>query len=240
MLHLDILEILTENKGMVIDGILIIVLLLTAIKGYKDGFLSAAIKLAGNLGSLFAGRYVAKNYAQMFFEKVLRSGLIERSYNYLSQNRQSTDISEALASVLDNLPQSFVEKVVSAAQNAAQGVLAPTQDSAAVLVDDFIAPMLLPVIAAGLFVITFLVVGILCKILAKRLKIVNEVPLIGTANKIAGFLMGTASGVVNIILLSFLLYIICIVTKDGMSFVTLDILRQSKIIGMMKIANQIL
>ena len=183
---------------------------------------------------------MAKNYAQMFFEKVLRSGLIERSYNYLSQNRQSTDISEALASVLDNLPQSFVEKVVSAAQNAAQGVLAPTQDSAAVLVDEFIAPMLLPVIAAGLFVITFLVVGILCKILAKRLKIVNEVPLIGTANKIAGFLMGTASGVVNIILLSFLLYIICIVTKDGMSFVTLDILRQSKIIGMMNIANQIL
>ncbi len=240
MLHLDILEILTENKGMIIDGILIIVLLLAAIKGYKDGFLSAAINLAGNLGSLFAGRYVAKNYAQVFFEKVLRSGLIERSYNYLSQNRRSTDISEALASVLDNLPQSFVEKVVSAAQNAAQGVLAPTQDSAAVLVDEFIAPMLLPVIAAGLFVITFLVVGILCKILAKRLKIVNEVPLIGTANKIAGFLMGTASGVVNIILLSFLLYIICIVTKDGMSFVTLDILRQSKIIGMMNIANQIL
>lgn len=240
MLHLDILEILTENKGMVIDGILILVLLLTAIRGYKDGFLSAAINLAGNLGSLFAGRYVAKNYAQVFFEKVLRSGLIERSYNYLSQNRRSTDISEALASVLDNLPQSFVEKVVSAAQNAAQGVLAPTQDSAAVLVDDFIAPMLLPVIAAGLFVITFLVVGILCKILAKRLKIVNEVPLIGTANKIAGFLMGTASGVVNIILLSFLLYIICIVTKDGMSFVTLDILRQSKIIGMMNIANRIL
>ena len=240
MLHLDILEILTENKGMVIDGILILVLLLTAIKGYKDGLKSAAINLAGNLGSLFAGRYVAKNYAQVFFEKVLRSGLIERSYNYLSQNRQSTDISEALASVLDNLPQSFVEKVVSAAQNAAQGVLAPTQDSAAVLVDDFIAPMLLPVIAAGLFVITFLVVGILCKILAKRLKIVNEVPLIGTANKIAGFLIGTASGVVNIILLSFLLYIICIVTKDGMSFVTLDILRQSKIIGMMNIANQIL
>ena len=240
MLHLDILEILTENKGMVIDGILILVLLLTEIKGYKDGFLSAAINLAGNLGSLFAGRYVAKNYAQVFFEKVLRSGLIERSYNYLSQNRRSTDISEALASVLDNLPQSFVEKVVSAAQNAAQGVLAPTQDSAAVLVDEFIAPMLLPVIAAGLFVITFLVVGILCKILAKRLKIVNEVPLIGTANKIAGFLMGTASGVVNIILLSFLLYIICIVTKDGMSFVTLDILRQSKIIGMMNIANQIL
>lgn len=202
--------------------------------------MSAAINLAGNLGSLFAGRYVAKNYAQVFFEKVLRSGLIERSYNYLSQNRRSTDISEALASVLDNLPQSFVEKVVSAAQNAAQGVLAPTQDSAAVLVDEFIAPMLLPVIAAGLFVITFLVVGILCKILAKRLKIVNEVPLIGTANKIAGFLMGTASGVVNIILLSFLLYIICIVTKDGMSFVTLDILRQSKIIGMMNIANQIL
>ena len=235
MLHLDILETLTENKGMIIDGILIIVLLLTAIKGYKDGFLSAAINLAGNLG-----RYVAKNYAQVFFEKVLRSGLIERSYNYLSQNRQSTDISEALASVLDNLPQSFVEKVVSAAQNAAQGVLAPTQDSAAVLVDEFIAPMLLPVIAAGLFVITFLVVGILCKILARRLKIVNEVPLIGTANKIAGFLMGTASGVVNIILLSFLLYIICIVTKDGMSFVTLDILRQSKIIGMMNIANQIL
>ena len=67
MLHLDILEILTENKGMVIDGILILVLLLTAIKGYKDGFLSAAINLAGNLGSLFAGRYVAKNYAQVFF-----------------------------------------------------------------------------------------------------------------------------------------------------------------------------
>lgn len=38
MLHLDILEILTENKGMIIDGILILVLLLTAIKGYKDGF----------------------------------------------------------------------------------------------------------------------------------------------------------------------------------------------------------
>ena len=53
-----------NNPSTIIDIALVIVLVISVVRAYIDGFFTAIIRLIGSLGSLFGGLYVASNYSQ--------------------------------------------------------------------------------------------------------------------------------------------------------------------------------
>ena len=81
-----------NNPSTIIDIALVVVLVISVVRAYIDGFFTAILRIIGSLGSLFGGLYVASNYSQFIFDKLLRNSLITRSYSYLEQTARNIDI----------------------------------------------------------------------------------------------------------------------------------------------------
>ncbi|MBQ8603504.1 MAG: CvpA family protein [Oscillospiraceae bacterium] len=228
------------DTAMIIDIIFLAVLLITAIRAWIDGFFTSVIRLAGTLGSVFAGWYVSQNYTGYIFENYLRRPLTERAYNFLVQASRDIDIKTALSSVIGNWPQDFLDTVLVKAEEVMAQILVPTMDSAVYLVNEFIAPVVTACLSIVLFLVCFAAVRIVCSLLAGMFKTVNKVPVLGTANRMAGFASGLVIGCVNIILLSFLLSIIVIVTGDSLSFLNAEIIAASRVMAVTSALNPFL
>ena len=228
-----------NNPSLIIDIVLILLLVFSAVKAYNDGFFSRVVTLAGKFVRLFAGYFASKTWAPAVFAK-LRPSIVERSYNYLTQAARSIDVSTALKGVLGNLPSQFTEGFIQNAGAHLTDVLTPDMDSAVYLVDTIIAPVVTGIISIVIFIAVFIAVNVLCFILAHLLKTVNEVPLLGSANQTLGLFIGIASGAINIIVLSFLLSIIVIITGDGIPLLNSAVLTGSKILALTGIVNPLL
>ena len=224
----------------ILDGFLILVLFIDAIVAYRNGFITSVIDLIGNIGSLIVAWYISGTYSQQIFDMFFRDSLITRSYNYLVEAAQNIDIETALNSIIGKLPQEFVNTIFEKTEESLSGVIAPTQESAVYLVDTFIAPIVVACISVVVFLVCFALFKVVCRMLAKIFKGVNKLPLLGTANKLAGFLVGVIIGGVNIILLSFLLSIIVIITEDSLSWMNSTIIAQSKILALTGMINPFL
>lgn len=223
-----------------IDIFLLAVLAGSAFKAYRDGFFTSVVKLLGNLGSLLAAWYVSANYSRIVFERFFRASFLDKSYAYLLRTSENIDVQAAIESIIGKWPRGFADSLLEKTQESLSVVLTPDMESAALLVDQFLAPVVTSVISVVLFIICFTAVSLLCSMLAKTLKIVNGVPILGFANRLAGLGAGLIIGGVNIILLSFLFSIIIILTGDSLSFLNRRTLRQSRIIALAGAVNPFL
>ncbi|MEG2192662.1 MAG: hypothetical protein RRX95_05215 [Oscillospiraceae bacterium] len=125
-----------------------------------------------------------------------------------------------------------MENIIGPTVNGAHTALSPTMDSAAYLVENFLGPMVIAIISVLIFTISLGIIQIIAGFLAKVFKGLNHIPVLGFANRLAGFAAGVAIGGVNIILLSFLLSIIVIITGNSLGFLNNDVLMQSKILAL--------
>jgi len=229
-----------NNPSTIIDIGLVVVLLISVVRAYIDGFFTSVIRLIGNLGSLFGAWYVASTYSQPIFDSLLRNSLITRSYSYLQQTARNIDIETALSSVIGKWPQEFVNTILQKTQDSLSVLLSPDMDSAVFLVDQFIAPIVVACISVVIFIVLFIAIRVVCALLAKMFKTVNKVPILGFANRLAGGLSGFVIGGVNIILLSFLFSIIVIITGDSLSWLNSRVISQSQILALTGIINPFL
>ena len=229
-----------NNPSTIIDIGLVVVLLISVVRAYIDGFFTSVIRLIGNLGSLFGAWYVASTYSQPIFDSLLRNSLITRSYSYLQQTARNIDIETALTSVIGKWPQEFVNTILQKTQDSLSVLLSPDMDSAVFLVDQFIAPIVVACISVVIFIVLFIAIRVVCALLAKMFKTVNKVPILGFANRLAGGLSGFVIGGVNIILLSFLFSIIVIITGDSLSWLNSQVISQSQILALTGIINPFL
>lgn len=229
-----------NNPSTVIDVCLGAVLLLSVARAFKDGFFTSVLHLIGNLGSLFGAWYVASNYSQPIFEKMFRNSFITRSYSYLEQTAHNIDIETALAQVIGKWPQEFVNTILEKTQESLSVLLTPSMDSAVLLVDKFIAPIVVACISVVIFLVLFIAIRLVCNILAKMFKTVNKVPVLGFANRLAGGRAGVVIGGVNIILLSYLFSIIVIITGDGLSWLNSQVIAGSRILAYTGMLNPFL
>ena len=217
-----------NNPSLIIDGILLLVLVFSAIRAYCDGFFTAVIRLFGTLGSFIAGIYVSDNYSQIIFDNYIKSRLTERSYDYLVQTSRNIDIETAINSIIGKWPHELVITVLQKAEDTLAQILTPTMESAVYLVEEFIGPLIVSCMSLLLFITVFIAVKIVCSLLAKMFTAVNKVPVLGTANRLAGLVAGVGIGGINIILLSCLLSIIVLLSGDSLSFLNADVLARSR------------
>ena len=229
-----------DNPSTVIDIILLAVLAVSVIRAVIDGFFTAAMRLAGSVGSVIGGWYVATHYSQPIFNNLLRQTFITRSYSYLQQTARNIDIQTAISQVLGKWPQDFVDIILEKTQDSLSVLITPTMDSAVLLVDQFIAPLMVACISVVLFVVCFIAIRLVCGVLARLFKTVNKVPVLGFANRLAGGAAGVVTGAINIILLSFLCSIIVIITGDGLSWLNSQVISGSQLLALTGIVNPFL
>ena len=214
----------------IIDIALLVIILISAVKCFIDGFATSVVKLVGNIAGLVAAWYLSKRWSPMIFENMFRENIVEKTYKYIQDGTKALNIQELIEEFTGSVPASFIQEFATKAEEVATQITQPTMETAEKIVDVIVGPAVTVIIMLVIFAITVTVCTIVASLLAKLFKVINKIPVLGFANRMGGFVVGALTGIIYVILISCLLSIIAVVTKNTLPFLNMDILAQSKVL----------
>ncbi len=193
----------------VLDAIVIVIVAVTAIVGYRHGFIRTIIQLAGCAVAFVLALSLSSTVSTMVYDGLLRDGLHEKVETVWSEtviNGAAQTVTEQTESVIEALP-GFVQTVLDA-ETITDGIresVSNKQTGTAVadyFVDELIRPVMVAVIRFIAFLILFLILMLAIRLLAKLLKPITKLPLIrqmdGGLGAAIGLVKGTLFAVVAV------------------------------------------
>ncbi len=173
------------NMVWIVDIALAIIILLPSLDGAINGLVKTLIKLASfavaSLAGWFGGRYAA----QWIYSAFVRERLVTVLGNKILEYNESGKPITLLFGLENRINVDSVTNITvqSDAQSAAEG-----------LVDSIVGPAVQTIMHAVLLIIIFIIVTVIFAIVIKAAKHVNDVPVLGTLNRVAGILFGLVCG----------------------------------------------
>ena len=221
----------------IIDIALLVIILITAIKCFMDGFATSVVKLLGNIAGLVAAWYLSKRWSPMIFENMFRENIVEKTYKYIQDGTKALNIQELIEEFTGSVPASFIQEFAAKAEEVATQITQPTMETAEKIVDVIVGPAVTVIIMLVIFAIAVAVFTIVASLLAKIFKVINKIPVLGFANRMGGFVVGVLTGIIYVILISCVLSIIAIITENSLTFLNIEVLNQSKILSLTGLVN---
>ncbi len=230
--------------GILLDVILVAAVIICVAKGKKDGFAKTLVSFLSFFIALVLAGMLSAPLAEGAYTAVIEKGVtaaVTETVEGVMQNEDGDTLNiqsliEAGEAAIDKLP-AFVKNTINSEDIKAQIedksqslINVPSAESIAKeIVDNIFKPAILSVLTALLFVIIFILALIICTILAKSLKLVNKIPLLGKVNEFLGGVIGLLKGVVIVFILNWAL--LMLVTKNGALFsvITAETLNSSLI-----------
>ena len=221
----------------IIDIALLVIILISAVKCFIDGFATSVVKLVGNIAGLVAAWYLSKRWSPMIFENMFRENIVEKTYKYIQDGTKALNIQELIEEFTGSVPASFIQEFAAKAEEIATQITQPTMETAEKIVDVIVGPAVTVIIMLVIFAITVTVCTIVASLLAKLFKVINKIPVLGFANRMGGFVVGALTGIIYVILISCVLSIIAIITENSLTFLNIEVLNQSKILSLTGLIN---
>ena len=221
----------------IIDIALLVIILISAVKCFIDGFATSVVKLVGNIAGLVAAWYLSKRWSPMIFENMFRENIVEKTYKYIQDGTKALNIQELIEEFTGSVPASFIQEFAAKAEEVATQITQPTMETAEKIVDVIVGPAVTVIIMLVIFAIAVTVCTIVASLLAKLFKVINKIPVLGFANRMGGFVVGALTGIIYVILISCLLSIIAIITENSLTFLNIEVLNQSKILSLTGLIN---
>lgn len=208
--------------GLLYDILFAAVLIFAAAYGWKRGFISSLILLVGAVVAVLGAVWVAHTFAPGIYDNYVGNAIAERVSDTLAANG-----GDAVAAVqgMDFLPESIRAGLVTA--------LTELSGEAAPQVAVVLEPIILPLIQVILFLVACIVIRWVFRILAGTMRGFNSLPLVGGLNKGLGLVLGAVSGALNCWLLSMVLWLLSMLTGDGIEFLRSTVLGQSAIYSLL-------
>jgi len=221
----------------IIDIILLVIIIITAIRAFMDGFFTAVVKLIGNIAGLILSWILANRWAPMVFEGMLREKIVAKTYTYIQDSANMVNVQTLTEQFTGKLPASFMQDFAEKDEQIIHSAASPTLELAQKITDEIIGPIITVVIMIVIFSVLCSVCSLLAALLAKALRAINHIPVIGFANRLGGFGIGVFSGIINVIIISCVLSIIAVITQNSLSFINMEVLTQSKLLSLTSIIN---
>lgn len=221
----------------IIDIIMLVIILITAVRAFMDGFFTAVVKLVGNIAGLIVSWILANRWAPLIFEKMFREKIVAKTYTYIQDSANMVDIHTLTEKFTGSLPAAFMQDFAEKAKQLLLNVTEPTVELAQSITDEILGPIITLVIMIVIFSILCSVCSVLASLLAKALRAINHIPVVGFANRLGGFGVGVFSGIINMIIISCVLSIIAVITQNSLSFINMEVLSQSKLLSLTSIIN---
>lgn len=185
----------------IIDAIIVIIVAVTVILGYRKGFIRTIIQLTGCIVAFVLALSLSKTVSAMVYDGFLRDGLhdkIETVWSETVSNGAAQTLTEQTESVLEALPV-FVQTALDA-ETITQKIrdsIGNSETATAVadgLVDELIRPVMVAVVRFIAFLILFLILMLVIRLLAKLLKPITKMPLIRQTDGLLGAAVGLVKG----------------------------------------------
>lgn len=220
---------------LIFDGIALAVLVLCVFVGRRRGFVAMALLLVGTLVSLLVAQHFAPPAARWVYDTYTHDRLVEYVEDTLSTDGEEGPT--AIAAALEDITQKLdpLEELVEFKDKAGElwqslrgeGTVIPFPDAeqaddqtaielllaggsslAEALVDVVLQPLVLTLLQLTLFLLLFVAVGSLVRLLIHLSRVLNHLPLLGGFNRFLGGLCGLVEGVVILYLAGIVLRLV--------------------------------
>lgn len=221
--------------AIIFDVAVFAIVILLLLLGYKRGFIRTVINLIGYAVSAVLAYFLSQPLATFIFDAFFRKGSVDMI------NGELTKLSggQSVSSLLDSAFAAIPERVMALASSyvgpldeikASIAASAPTTaDVAAAVVEQVIGPIVTIMIQSFAFLILFIVFCILVKIITKALKIIDKLPVIGTANAVLGLVVGLVQAVIFLFIFTSAVSLVIQMSGNQMDVVNSEIVGQSHV-----------
>ncbi len=183
-----------ESVPYIIDGVIILIPLVSMIMGFKKGFASIVLPLAATIGCLV----LCKMYAGTIANEINTMFIHGQLTKFVSAEITNGIESEA-ATLSDSLPEWLLKMAQAAgfSANKAANTL-PINEISEKTATTAESIIIIPVLICFIYVIAYIVSKLIGKILVKPANLIARLPLIKQSNKFFGGVLGLISGVIRL------------------------------------------
>jgi len=192
-----------STPAIILDGLTVVLALWLIVSSWKKGLLHTLIHGVGNLFSCLVAFVASRALAESCYKLFFREKLISTIEKAVEEKAAGADLPGKLEAVVNALPK-YLQAGLSAAgitvQSLSDTVSDQTAESAKALgtyvTDSVIYPVLYILLQGLLFLLLFAACMVLVHCLAKVLRGVERLPVIGTVNGLLGGVMGALEALV--------------------------------------------
>ena len=188
------------SVGLIYELIFVVILVLTALHGRRQGLVAGLVSLAGAVVGVAASVWAAGQMAPAIWQQHVGAAVSQGVADAVTA--QGETLTQALNQYLGFLPASLLEQVAEAIQQALNN--AGADIAAEVMLQ--LEPILLPLLQAVIFLILCSVIRWLFRLAAGLLRHLNDLPLVGGVNKALGTVLGLVTGLLDCWMLSLLIW----------------------------------
>lgn len=201
------------------DVLLLIVLARYFRSGRQDGFVSRLIKLAGYAAAFVGAFFIAAVGSIYLYDMHVHDRAVSAVKNVLPTSG-AEELIGALSETMALLP-AYLGGLGQEDRLGLDTLLSGAADNAASLVvDSVISPPVMLLLRVGLFLLAFMLLLLVVRLIARGFGAVNRIPLLGGINRLAGGVVGLAQA--TLILLVFSLVLCTVVSFTGGKFLFLS------------------
>ena len=199
----------------IIDIVLVAVAVIIIVRGWKNGAVKGILSFAINIVAAVAAYAFTPKLASIIYDNwILQkvSGSIETTVGSLAKSGDGYDFAKLIA----DMPEVFSNMltkygVKSSALEEFTSRMSETGEAALSKVADFIASPVSTIISNALaFIVIFIVALVVLKLAAKLIAALFKAPLLRTADRLAGLLLGCLNA-------GIILWIVSIVVSHGIT-----------------------
>jgi len=205
--------------AIILDVVVIAIIVMFAMIGYKSGFVKTAIELLGWIAVLLFASVVANQVSALIFDNLLVDPIKKSIIDFVTESGKN-----GIDNFFDGLPE-YLTNILNVYNINAQSI--NITDGAKDISASIIEHLRTPIISLISFLLNlaiFILGIILVKTLAKVCNsVVSKIPIVANLNRLLGFVSGMAKGFVITIVLTWIFSFI-LLFSGGFFGITYDTL----------------
>lgn len=214
--------------AIIFDVAVFAIVILLLILGYKRGFIRTVINLVGYAVSAVLAFFISQPVAGFIFESFFRKGSVDMINGELGKLSGGQSVAELLDTAFAAIPER-ISALASSYVGSLDQIKDTIADVATAVVDQVIGPIATIMIQSIVFLVLFIVFCILVKLVTKALKIIDKLPVIGTANAVLGLVVGLVQAVIFLFIFTSVVALIIQLSGNQMDAVNSEIVGQSHV-----------
>ena len=196
------------------DAIAVAVLLISVNSCAKVGFAQTVTGIIGRIASFFGALFIGKAGSQLIYKLFLDNKILRFLEETVADSVSADDILESLSEAADTLPAFMANFYGLTSTELEESIGNSVLDAVTVLEQQIVEPAVTGFLHIVIFLIAFAVFSFLAKRFSEAVGFVFKLPIIKTADRFAGGLLGVVQGGINLYLIALVLRFVLYFLSD--------------------------
>lgn len=221
--------------GIILDLIIVLIVVLTALMAARKGFIRTVIEVAGFVAAIFIASAVSQPLGLAAYRGVIEKPVVNAVSS--SVNTAAGNLSDSVWNALPEFLTDNAEKfgisyeLLSGKLNEASGgnAVAAAQTAA----DSLVKPIAVRLLSSIFFFLAFIALMFVVRLLARLLNRMLSFSLIGSLNKALGGAIGVVKGVIYAFVICTLIMLLLTLNGGQLWFINSEVISKSFIFRML-------